>query len=216
MSARAGRLVSAAIVVLGAVATIAFAAHVARKPGVYYSEVQLFVLSPRSAAYPNTIVNGSQDTTAIAGALAKMTDPSAPQAEVVSPTVTLVDEGIRNGYRVTLPNDGGQFAVDFDQPLLDLQAVGPTAQQVQSTITALESRINRGLSHLQARAHVSRFNLIRTQPTPSTPQVAYLTGSRPRAIATSCAIGVGLTAAALYLQRRRLSGRPRRPSLGSD
>src|SRR5580693_7663587 len=98
-----------AVGLVGFVATSAVAVHVSRKPGVYFAEVQALFLAPRSADDPNSLVTENQGLASLAGAVARIVDPDAPRAQVVSPDVTLVDEGVRDGSSVTLPNNGGQF-----------------------------------------------------------------------------------------------------------
>ena len=111
-----------------------------------------------------------------------------------------------HGWSVTLPNDGGQWANNFDKPLLDVQAVGSTAAEVSGTVSRLIGQINLTLSGLQAQ--VPPVDRVRTELIPSQVQVFYDPGRRLRALAASLAIGVAATAvAAGYLRRRVARGR---------
>lgn len=185
--------------------TVFFANHVTRQPGVYYADVKVVFLVPSSAANPNPLLSGTGGLTGVAGVIGKMVDPGAPSARVVSPLVTLADQGIRKGYSVTLPNDGGQFALNFDQPLLDVQVVGPTPTYVATTMQTLVNRIAADLSSLQSAAQVEPVNRITLSASPSSTEIFYLTGSRVRALATTIGLGVALTVAAMVFLLRQFT-----------
>ena len=197
---------AAFVVVLGLLLTVAIAYRVVHKPGVYWAQTDVVFLPPTSGLYPNTLVSTSEGVIALAGVVGKMVDPDAIAARVVSPTVRLANQGIRHGWSVTLPNDGGQWANNFDKPLLDVQAVGSTAAEVSGTVSRLIGQINLTLSGLQAQ--VPPVDRVRTELIPSQVQVFYDPGRRLRALAASLAIGVAATAvAAGYLRRRVARGR---------
>ena len=165
----------------------------------------MIFLPPASSLFPNTLLNNSGGVITLAGVVGKMVDPDAVAARVVSPTVRLVNQGIRHGWSVTLPNDGGQWANNFDKALLDVQAVGSTAAEVSGTVNRLISQINLTLSGLQAQ--VPQVDRVTTQLSPSQVQVFYDPGRRLRALAASLAVGLAVTAVtALYLRRRIARG----------
>ena len=197
----------ALICLIGALLTGAFSYQVARKPGVYLAQVDVLFVPPRSAARPNSLLSGSGGLASVAGAVGKMVDPDATAAHVVSAAVTLADQGVRHGYSVSLPNDGGQWANNFDRALLNVQAVGASFSEVHRTAQRLVADINADLASIQAAAGVAAVNRIHTSMNPSTIQVYYLTGSRARALAATLVLGFALTAAAAILARRRLVSR---------
>jgi hypothetical protein len=203
---RRARRWAALVVAVGLLLTVAITYRVVRKPGVFWAQTNVVFLAPVSSLYPNALVANSDGVIALAGVVGKIVDPDAAAARVVSPTVRLVNQGIRHGWSVTLPNDGGQWAENFDKPLLDVQAVGSTAAEVSGTVNRLVSQINLTLSGLQAQ--VPRVDRVTTQLSPSQVQVFYDPGRRLRALAASLAIGVAATAvAAGYLRRRVARGR---------
>jgi hypothetical protein len=203
---RHARLWAALVVAVGLLLTVAITYRVVRKPGVYWAQTNVVFLAPVSSLYPNALVTNSDGVISLAGVVGKIVDPDAAAARVVSPTVGLVNQGIRHGWSVTLPNDGGQWADNFDKPLLDVQAVGSTAAEVSGTVNRLISQINLTLSGLQAQ--VPRVDRVTTQLSPSQVQVFYDPGRRLRALAASLAVGLSATAlAAIYLRRRIARGR---------
>jgi hypothetical protein len=203
---RQARRWAALVVALGLLLTVAISYRVSRKPGVYWAQTNVVFLAPVSSLFPNTLVTNSDGVIALAGVVGKIVDPDAAAARVVSPTVGLANQGIRHGWSVTLPNDGGQWADNFDKPLLDVQAVGSTAAEVSGTVNRLISQINVTLSGLQAQ--VPQVDRVTTQLSPSQVQVFYDPGRRLRALAASLAVGVAATAVAAGYLRRRIARRP--------
>jgi hypothetical protein len=202
---RQARRWAALVVALGLLLTVAISYRVVHKPGVYWAQADVVFLAPVSSLNPNTLVTNSDGVIALAGVVGKIVDPDATAARVVSPTVGLVNQGIRHGWSVTLPNDGGQWADNFDKPLLDVQAVGSTAPEVSGTVNRLISRINVTLSGLQAQ--VPQVDRVTTQLSPGQVQVGYDPGRRLRALAASLAVGVAATAVAAGYLRRRIARR---------
>jgi hypothetical protein len=201
------RLILAGILACGVIITGGAEVHALTKPGVYFSEVNVLFLAPKSTANPNSLVVSSGSVIATAGTVARIVDPNSTANRVVSPDVTLVDQGIRHGWSVTLPNDGGQWAENFDESRLQIQAVGQSAAYVTTTLNQLHASIDRTLTSLQVRAGAPVVDWITTRLSPAQSSVLYVRGSRVRAMATILLLGSVLTAAAyvagVRLLRRR-------------
>jgi hypothetical protein len=172
-------------------ATLVAGWAVTRVDGVYWSEVRVLFLAPRSAINPNALMTSSDSLISTAGVVGKMVDPNVES--VVSDSVTLTGEGTRRGFSVRLPNSGGQWATNFDQPALDVQAVGSTAVEVTSTMRSVLRWIRSALRDIQRHARVSRPNLISLGESPPTVPVYFQRGSRVRALAVTLLLGTGLT-----------------------
>jgi hypothetical protein len=196
-----------ALAVLGLLVTVVLADSVAHRAGVYWSQVDVVFQAPESTLFPNTLLVESEALITTAGVVAKTVDPSSG-ARVVSDSVTLVGEGIRNGWSVHLPDTGGQWATNFSRPVLDVQAVSDSPARVSATISTLESRIDNVLARLQDDQNVAAVNRITASPNPPTPPMYYQSGSRTRALAATVLIGLIATFAVC----RALDGRIRRGS----
>lgn len=201
------------ICLIGVLVTGAIGYRVVHKPGVYLAQVNVLFLPPQSGMQPNSLLSNSQSLISVAGAVGKMVDADPFASHIVSPTVTLADEGVRNGYSVSLPNDGGQFANNFDRALLNVQAVGPTASGTLETAQRLVKEINDKLATWQEDSQIPATNRIQTSLNPAQIQEFHLTGSRARAGAAAAVLGLGLTAlAAVLLPPRLVRWRARRTS----
>jgi hypothetical protein len=176
--------------------------------GVFWSEVQVRFMAPRSTAAPNVLQISPSSLVMAAGAVEKMVvDTSAPR--VIDPGNTLASQGVKHGYGVSLPNTGGQWASNFTDPWLEVQAVGSSPAEVLAATRTLVARINAALATLQRREHVDQYNLIRTQLSPlSGPAVYYQAGSRSRAAVAALVLGTGITAIVVVLLLRYARRRP--------
>ena len=110
--------------------------------------------------------------------------------------MSLSGEGVRQGYSIQLPNSGGQWATNFDRPVLDVQVVGPSEAWVRSTLATQIRRINRALHSLQRNDGVAPENFIVTSSSPQLAKVVHSGGDHKRAIAAALVLGMTLTALA--------------------
>jgi hypothetical protein len=195
---------------------LAIALMMARAPGVYLSSVQVRFIHPANPDDPNALRIKSPALIITAGAVAKMIKGS-DSIQVVSPTTTLAAEGVRHGYAVTLPNNGGQWSTSFSSPWLDVQVAGTSTSEVQTVMNRLLGEITRNLDSLQSSLHVSAYNRIHTELSPpSGPTLVYQRGSPIRAAAGMLALGlVAIVVAARLARRWRLGSVTRRRRLGS-
>lgn len=67
---------------------------------------------------------------------------------------TLVGAGVGSGHSVVLPNSGGQWSDRYDQPVLNLESVGPTPAAATGDLRELVAQIDATVESLQARLNV--------------------------------------------------------------
>ena len=179
---------------------------VSQQPGMFQARVDVLLLLPQSANNPNSYTATTESLIDTAGIVATVLSGASGAPLTSSSTVTLAGQGIRDGWSVRLPNSGGQWANNFDRPLLDVQVVGPSHDAVLKRANELVTRIEAELIRRQDRAGVSPHNLIRTRLSPPTPQVFFLSGQSPPApLAASLLLGVLLTTAACVVADQKLA-----------
>jgi hypothetical protein len=191
------------VALVGILCTILAAKAATARPGVYFSEVKVIFLAPNNALYPNSLVAVNESVIETAGLVGVMSDPGKSQnTKVTDPNISIVNQGIRDGYRIQLPNDGGQWSDNYDQSLLDVQAAGPTLNSVVAQMQNLIARINATLTKIQDDRQVAAVNRIRTSVNPAQVPIYYQTGSKIRALAAVVVLGFGFTVAAQIWARR--------------
>ena len=198
------------LVLIGGGVTVIGCAFVLSVPGVYWSEVDAVFLAPRSARFQNTYQVSSQSIIATAGVVQREVSGGLSRAQVVSDAVTLVGQGVRSGEQVVLPNAGGQWANNFNRPVLELQVAGRDPVEVQQRLDGLFARVEASLRERQAAAGAPAEDLITVSKSPAAPSVRYQSGDRRQSLAACVLLGLGLTVAAVsgWERRRRRTGVP--------
>ncbi len=189
----------------GVCLTGALAFHVALLPGIYHQEVNVVFLWPQGPRTSNAFLHGDQTLVYNAGVVGRVVAGNSSDAQVVSDTVTLVGEGITHGYLVRLPNSGGQWALNFDRPVLDVQASGSSPEEVEQRMATALARINHELEAMQSAAGVPRGVRITTRMSPPSPVLLYSKGSHVRALAATLLLGIGLTLGVVIVLDQRIA-----------
>jgi hypothetical protein len=204
------------VAMLGIVLTAAGGLLVQHAPGVYYQQVDVVFLWPQPPQnQENTFQYGSKTLIQTAGVVARAVG-GREGATTASETATLVGQGIKHGWSVRLPNSGGQWAFDFEQPVLSIEAVGASPAEVTATTAVALARVNRELTALQAAEAVPRWLMIKTRMSPPTPLMQYGQGSRSRAVLMTLLVGTFLTLTSIRLVDRRLRRREAASATGPD
>jgi hypothetical protein len=190
------------VTLCGVVATAVVVIWAASAPSVYFGQVRVVLLPPVSAQH-NVYLDLPTSLTNLAGVVALDLRGSVVRADVVSANVTMVGEGYRSGYEVRHPNAGGQWVYRFDEPVLDVQAVGATPREAQQYIALALSEIESSLTSLQDGYGVPAESRVRTSLNPSTPQLSEQSGSRVRAVAASAVTGGMVTLFVLTILGRK-------------
>lgn len=189
------------VLVLGLFATGLAGYAVHSTSGVYWAQVHVVFLAPQSGKQPNPLGYSPSGLVRFASVIER--DVSGPDRvpHVVSPRVTLVDEGIRRGEQVRMPNDGGQWTYNFDRPLLDVQVVDSTPEAVTARMDELLAQIQRDIDRRQAGVQTGQ--LVTTTISPSRVDVHYAGGRTGRALFMTLMVGGLLTLAAADRWDRR-------------
>jgi hypothetical protein len=176
-------------------------------PGVYWSQVQVVFLAPTSTLNPNTLTTESDSLVATAGLVEREVNLGHPSTATTSASVNLVDEGVRSGVLIRLPNGGGQWAYSFSSPVLDVQAAGGTPQEVRSLLDDAVYRISADLDRRQNESSVLVQNRIRLTVSPAEADIYYRSGDPKRAAAAVVLLGTGFTLAAITVTDRIMTNR---------
>lgn len=178
-------------------------------PPVYFVQVRV-VLLPPAGAQLNGFTGSAESLIDLAGVVAREMQGADGGASAVSQDVTLVGEGLHEGYSVRHPNAGGQWQYRFDEPVLDVQAVAATPKDVKKQATLALQRVRSTLTRIQRDQGVASIHRVRTVLSPATPQLYEEKGSRVRAVAATLLTGVIMTLVALGVLGPAQGGKRRR------
>ena len=185
--------------------------HLALRPDVtYWTQVKVRLIPPTPSKV-NPLIAGSGSVIPLAGMLTVEQNKGPHEFRFSSDSVTIVDSGVHEGELVRLPNVGGQWATNFEEPTVDVQVASrdrdKVLPRVNETMTALSAR----LEELQQGYNVPDNQRVKLIPV-SLPAVREAAGSKSRVMAGSVLLGLGLTVGAVVWGdqrwgRRRLRGR---------
>lgn len=205
------------VVVAGLLMTAGASLWVASQQGVYFAQTDLIFLAPTSSRFPNSLNTASESLINTASVIKNRVDIGEDLQATSSSSVTLVDDGIRDGMLVRLPNLGGQWASNYSQAVLDIQAVSDSSQVVEERMHYMQDAIQGALNELQDEAGVDDVNRIHIQASPDSIQLKYVQGRPSRALLVTVALGIGLTSSlVVFLDARQEDWRFRRVARAND
>ena len=199
------------VMLLGLLLTAGALVVVHDKPPVYWTQVDVVFYAPQSARYPNAIAQTSNSVIVMAGLVGAELNKGVRVPLTSSAGTTLAGQGVRDGYMIRQPNSGGQWAVNFDRAVLDVQVIGPGAGQVRRRLDTIVGRIQTKLSSMQAESGASRRDFITARPAPAVPQIFKLDGNPARALVVTGLLGLAASVLAAVAfdgiaRRRRARG----------
>ncbi len=186
--------------------TLAACAGAWRTPGVYWASTKVLFLGPTSDQVPNRLVLGGA-AIPFAGLIEAEVNGGVPVRQATNPTVTLVDEGIFDGWSVLVPDTGGQWAHHFPESSLIVQSTGPSPAVVEARMRHLLDRITGLVTAHEDSAGVPPGQRVQLAMSPSDVLVQYSTGHPSRAVAVIVLLGVWLSLAACWLTDRLVATR---------
>jgi hypothetical protein len=198
------------VLLLGMLITVTGCYAVQRTPGVYWAYTRVIFLPPVAPGQENPIAPDSSSLIPLAGIIQDEIYKGSPPLGSNGQDVTLVDQGVYDGWSVRLPNSGGQWATNYAEPVLIVQASGPSAQVVQTRMYDLFDEITRLVADHEDADGVSTTSRVDFTLSPAAVAVQYSNGHRSRALAIIVLVGVGLSLAACIVADRVLPTRRRR------
>ncbi|GCD91330.1 hypothetical protein [Nocardioides sp. LS1] len=201
------------LVVPGLVLSAVCAVLVMSRPGVYTTEVQVILVGPKGALAEGTsLVSPEESLIAMAGLVEREVNAGVPPEAATSEGVPLEGRGVRDGTLISLPNAGGQWNYNYVSPILSVQVVGPTPDDVVARRTSAVARIDRTLYDLQAADGIGPSRMISSRVVPQDPPVLLANGRPTRAAAGILLIGLVVVTSLTLLADRALLGRRSRRS----
>jgi hypothetical protein len=183
------------VLLVGILVTLASCLHVMKLPGVYWASTKVYFLAPASVPQPNQLAPDNSATIPFAGLIQTQINDGSPKRGATSPDVRLVDQGVYDGWSVLLPDTGGQWASNFSEPALIVEATGPTPQVVTTRMAELLERISQLVKQDQDSASVPPLVRVTLNTSPATVDVQYSNGHRSRAVGIMVLLGVLLSVA---------------------
>ncbi len=154
---------------------------------VYWGSTSVVVVAPYLKGYLTPL---GGDVIPLAGVVEKLLniDSNAPPA--VSPDANIIDRGIYDGVVADLPDYGGQWAENYTNPIIVVQASASDPATVTQRIEEETARIDEILTTLQTDAGVPERATVTSLALPPTPVSVQATGVANRAFLAAAALGL--------------------------
>lgn len=202
------------LLLLGVTITAAILWPAVNRPGVYWTQVNVVVLSPTYEYFPNKLQDPQYSLSALAGLVVADFNGTNRPLPTASSDTTFFGTGQTTGAEVRLPNLGSQWRMFYPNPTIDVQVVDDSAQKVETKANEIVRRLNDLLQARQDALGIAPEWRATTISSPDPPSIYYAKGSRVRALGAGAVAGLCLTIAGVYWIDRFLSSR--RPKIGAS
>ncbi len=142
------------VVLIGLLCGAAALVGMSRDTGVFWTRVEVIFVEPGTDLVASR--DGTLETrVAFASIVEHEVNSSDVVARLSSSNATLAGAGVREGYAVTVPSGGGQWTSSFNRPLLAVEVVGRSADEVTAVLDGLLAQIESVAIDLQDQRGVS-------------------------------------------------------------
>lgn len=199
-------------VVLAGVVVTAIAGLLAiREPSVYYTRMQVVFLAP-SSWYQNVLQATPEAVIVTASAVVKRAIGPGSVIKFNSLDATIIGTtSASEGVWIRAEDRGGQWAPNFDTPIVVVDVVAPTAERVRELQYESIRRLQDELDKLQGELQRSNRDLITMEVAPNATVITNVRGNRARSLGATGLLGGSATLAAIVLLDWR--GRRRQQTL---
>jgi len=176
------------VVTLLCVAIGAFGVSQARNvQTVYWGSTSVVVVAPYLQGYLTPL---GGDVIPLAGVVEKLVNTGSEIPPAVSPDASIIDRGIYDGVVANVPDYGGQWAENYTNPIIVVQASASDPETVVRRIEEKTARIDAILTDLQIDAGVPAAARATNLALPPTPVAVQATGLSSRALITAVALSL--------------------------
>lgn len=205
-----------AVVLLGLALTLVGCTAIAGAERTYGASVDLVFVEPGRSSVVNASDAALPSLVDFARMVQRGVRYDSSMVELPSSNATLYGSGVKNGYSVTLPNSGTQWAESYSRPILAVQVVGATPEQVRQKLDQVLSLVESQARDIQTASGISGNRVIDVRRSPAVPEIGDLGSTklgRMKGILALSLLGLTLTAIGAIqidrlLLRRSVAGVP--------
>ena len=182
-------------------------ASLSQSSRTYWTETEVYFVRPGGASVGSFDDGLAPSLIDFAGVVRSRVVSGGNASELPSSNVTLYGSGILNGYSVTLPNTGSQWAVSYSKPVLSIQVSGISRQEVSRTLQEVIDNIQRTAFELQSESGAGPESFIAVATSAGLPEVQDVSSSpasRAKGFAVLLAFGLVLSACLAFMVDRIL------------
>lgn len=182
-------------------------------PPLYYAEVDVLFLLPDESEDANEFLGDPALTLYLAGIVERSVNSGG--AQPLTTFAPLYGTGIRHGHWVHIPNAGGQWQMSYDRPLITVEVVGESPDEVAQQLDVYAGQVADEARSAQEAMGIPAPLHIRTSASPELPQAVMIGMKRSRAEAGMLLLTVITVPVVVSAGDRLLTALQRRRSRGA-
>lgn len=193
------------VVLAGVACTWAVGGALLLIPRVYGTQMEVVFVAPGGAALSRPGDAFTEPMINFAGLVALKVNGDHPSVRLSSPTAALYGLGVREGVSVALADSGGQWGSIYKSPVIRIQVVNSSPEEVASVLYETVTEIASAATSIQNDSGVKDGDKIGMETVPDQAEVFAYTRTRTsetKAMAAVAVLGLSLTACAATLWDR--------------
>ncbi len=171
----------------------------ATSTGVYYSKMNVVFLPPPSKVGGNALKSEAVTTVMFAAIIERHFNGQGVVQQLRTVDAPLYGTGLRSGYSVYLPNSGGQWRMNFNDPVIVVEVVSPERATAESEMSRIVNQLEGLASAQQESLGIAADARITTETSPIQPTTQYVGNRKTRALGSLALLGAGLASASMVL-----------------
>lgn len=176
--------------VVAAMLPLVYFAHI--QAGVYYTSVNVIFLAPPQSVGGNSLRASSARTVYYAAVIERLYKGQNDNPALSTTSSPLYGTGIRHGAAVYVPNNGGQWQNSFDQPVITVEVVGESGDEVTGQLESVVAKIGKLARQPQQSMGIHSDAYITTDLSPQVPNVTYIGVRNRNAELSLSVLAIGL------------------------
>lgn len=178
--------------------------------GVFYSRADVLFLPPSALVGGNLLQADPAQTLSFAAIVEHRVNAEHPSTAPRSTSAPLYGTGARNTHAVYIPSSGGQWQLSFSRPVITVEVVADSAEDVTYVLNQLVGRISELATETQTVNGIQPAAHITTEPSPGVPYVTYISVRNDQAAVALVLLTLGLAAGIPLVTERLTANRPKR------
>lgn len=172
-----------ALALAALVAMAGMSASILTSRPLYYSRVDVLFLLPDATDDANSLLGDPGLTLYLAGIVERTFNDEYGGTGAQTTGAPLYGTGVRYGHWVHIPATGGQWQTSYDRPLVAVEIVGESPDEVSSQIDLYTGRVTDLASSSQEQLNIPAPLHISTSQWPALPRVELIGTKKSRAAA---------------------------------
>lgn len=200
------------VVVVGMICTVAAFVALSDSPRVYSAQTDVVFLAPGNGAIRGLNDGLAQTLVDFASLVGKQVTDGQASLKLSSPSATLYGTGVREGVSIALADAGGQWGHMFNRPVLSVQVVDSSSEEVTNVLNGIVRDISRTATTLQNETAAPSTEFITVETVPEEIEINSIGQTRTsvaKGFVALTAVGGGLTLATA-IQWDRMAHRAKR------